>query len=81
MSAVRCVERSGMSKPSRVIGFLDVTSARGWDPTLAFVMVRWLPWATADRWLRWATADRWPSAVAAPRHTAGRCGPTADPSD
>lgn len=27
---------SGMTRPSKVIGFLDVT--RGWDPTLAFVM-------------------------------------------
>lgn len=27
---------SGMSQPSRVIGFLDFT--RGWDPSLAFVM-------------------------------------------
>lgn len=26
----------GMTQPARVIGFLDV--ARGWDPTLAFVM-------------------------------------------
>jgi uncharacterized membrane protein YedE/YeeE len=28
---------SGMTKPSKVIGFLDVTGQ--WDPTLAFVMV------------------------------------------
>ena len=28
---------SGMTHPSKVIGFLDVT--RRWDPTLAFVMV------------------------------------------
>jgi uncharacterized membrane protein YedE/YeeE len=27
---------SGMTQPSKVIGFLDFT--RGWDPTLAFVM-------------------------------------------
>lgn len=27
---------SGMTRPDRVIGFLDVT--RGWDPSLAFVM-------------------------------------------
>ena len=27
---------SGMTRPARVIGFLDVAS--GWDPTLAFVM-------------------------------------------
>lgn len=30
---------SGMTQPAKVIGFLDVTAARGaWDPTLAFVM-------------------------------------------
>ena len=28
---------SGMSQPSKVLGFLDVTGA--WDPSLAFVMV------------------------------------------
>jgi uncharacterized membrane protein YedE/YeeE len=33
-----CPIIAGMNKPSRVIGFLDVSSARGWDPTLAFVM-------------------------------------------
>ena len=33
-----CLIIAGMNKPSRVIGFLDVSSARGWDPTLAFVM-------------------------------------------
>mmetsp|Transcript_61507 Transcript_61507/g.168945 ORF Transcript_61507/g.168945 Transcript_61507/m.168945 type:complete len:335 (-) Transcript_61507:168-1172(-) len=29
---------SSMPKPSRVLGFLDFTSERGWDPTLMFVM-------------------------------------------
>jgi len=29
---------SGMVRPTRVAGFLDVTSEQGWDPTLMFVM-------------------------------------------
>jgi len=29
---------SSMPKPSRVLGFLDFTGKRGWDPTLMFVM-------------------------------------------
>ena len=29
---------SGMTKPSKVVGFLDAFGAAGWDPSLAFVM-------------------------------------------
>ncbi len=30
---------SGMTQPSKVVGFLDITGARGaWDPSLAFVI-------------------------------------------
>lgn len=29
---------SGMSRPSKVLGFVEPTRAGGWDPTLAFVM-------------------------------------------
>ena len=59
---------SGMTRPEKVIGFLDVTGA--WDPSLAFVMVGAiavysLAAMTARRQIRpcWADSFHWPSTL------------------
>jgi uncharacterized protein len=49
---------SGMTDPSRVVGFLDVT--RGWDPSLAFVMGGAVAvYAVAFRVVRSRRTDPW----------------------
>ena len=40
---------SGMTNPSKVLNFLDVT--RGWDPSLAFVMAGAIPVSALAFWL------------------------------
>src|SRR4051812_861186 len=40
---------SGMTNPSKVLNFLDVT--RGWDPSLALVMVAAIPIAAGAFWI------------------------------
>jgi len=53
---------SGMTQPARVIGFLDVS--RGWDPTLAFVMVGAIAvYALAYRAVLRRRAEPWFSAA------------------
>jgi uncharacterized membrane protein YedE/YeeE len=49
---------SGMTRPEKVLGFLDVT--RGWDPSLAFVMGGAVAvYALAFRWIRRGRARPW----------------------
>jgi uncharacterized membrane protein YedE/YeeE len=49
---------SGMTQPAKVIGFLDV--ARGWDPSLAFVMGGAVAvYALAFRAIRHRRAEPW----------------------
>ena len=57
---------SGMTRPEKVIGFLDV--AEDWDPSLAFVMVGAIAVYAAAAWSArrqtrpwWADAFHWPS--------------------
>ncbi|WP_437691758.1 DUF6691 family protein [Sorangium sp. So ce176] len=57
---------SGMTQPSRVIGFLDV--AGDWDPSLAFVMVGAISvHFLAYRVLRWQEGRKRAGAASAPR--------------
>lgn len=54
---------SGMTQPSRVIGFLDVT--RDWDPSLAFVMAgAVVVYGVAYRWWSGGRGEPWYGAKA-----------------
>jgi hypothetical protein len=49
---------SGMTQPAKVIGFLDV--ARGWDPSLAFVMGGAVAvYGLSYRWIRRGRGEPW----------------------
>ena len=49
---------AGMTKPARVVGFLDLTGP--WDPSLAFVMGGAVAvYALAFRWIRRSRPDPW----------------------
>jgi uncharacterized protein len=49
---------SGMTRPAKVIGFLDVT--RAWDPSLAFVMAgAVVVYAVMLRWIAGRRTDPW----------------------
>ncbi len=49
---------AGMTQPAKVIGFLEI--ARGWDPSLAFVMAGAIAvYAVAFRWIRRTRTEPW----------------------